>query len=174
MFMSISSMRMDEYRSSIFTSMRSGTLRLTGGQKTFRSEAIRVSFARGTPKKAYTGFYYPVGCTPRALRNCCWFQGRSCSGFALLHGCRCGLDADELRRRGVLQRARGFGVRVFFPFVFLNWLRCIGDYSIMSMRRHDALEKAGMRKWHAICLLLQRSVTKLMPWPFDYQTLKPS
>jgi hypothetical protein len=62
---------------------------------------------------------------------------------------------------------------VFFSFVFLDWLRCMGDYSIMSMRRHDALEKAGMRKWHVICLLLQRSMMELIPWPFDDQILKP-
>jgi hypothetical protein len=81
MFMSISSMIMDECCSSIFTSMRSGMLRLKRGQTTYRSEAIRVSFA-WDPKGVH-GFYPVV--MPRELRNC-WFQGRSCSRSALLHG----------------------------------------------------------------------------------------
>ena len=71
----------------------------------------------------------------------------------------------------MLQRAGGFGVRVFFLGV-LGLVTAMGDYTMMSMKRHDALDKAGMRKWHALCLLLGRSMTKLILWPFDDQALK--
>ena len=75
-------------------------------------------------------------------------------------GFRCVLDASELRRREPLQRAGGLGF-VFFLGVLGS---VMGDHSIVSMRmrRHDALEKAGVRKWHALCLLLQRSMTELV------------
>ena len=63
------------------------------------------------------GFYRAV--MPRVLRNC-WFQGRSCTGSAPPHGCRCVLDASELRRRECCREPGAWGS--YFFLVFLDRL----------------------------------------------------